>query len=209
MHGSPWLLTAELYGFTAPNSTQGRVAAEAHPPVMGSGSLSANSPSPGCLWWNRHVALKRHLGDGRDCRRGQASDLLPTLRIPPPGPPWSPMISLQPRWTESACCQKDTVVAAELPRAELDPNFLGNGVGRLILRWPARRVAGLPNTSQGAWKRCCASSRPTSTTDSTASAAVSRVKGSSARSVDEKSLSTKAAGSIRPGGRPIPTRTRR
>ena len=77
---------------------------------------------------------------------------------------------------------------------------------------PSRRdesLGELNDRCQGAWNRCCASSRPTSTRDSTASAAAPRVKGSSARSVAEKLLSTKSAGSIRPGGRPIPTRTLR
>ncbi len=77
---------------------------------------------------------------------------------------------------------------------------------------PSRRdesLGELNDRCQGAWNRCCASSRPTSTRDSTASAAAPRVKGSAARSVAEKLLSTKSAGSIRPGGRPIPTRTLR
>ena len=58
------------------------------------------------------------------------------------------------------------------------------------------------------WYSFWASVRPLLISASTASAQRSRVKGSSLRSAAEKSLSTKAAASIRPGGRPMPKRVR-
>jgi hypothetical protein len=58
------------------------------------------------------------------------------------------------------------------------------------------------------WYSFWASARPLVINASTASAARSRAKGSSLRSWAEKSLSTKAAGSTRPGGRPMPKRAR-
>jgi hypothetical protein len=56
--------------------------------------------------------------------------------------------------------------------------------------------------------RFCAASRPNSISSSVASAACSQIVGTSGRSVAVKFSSTNAAGSLRPGGRPIPIRTR-
>ena len=55
----------------------------------------------------------------------------------------------------------------------------------------------------------CVFSRPTVTSDSTASAARSTSTASSFFSAAEKFESRKSAGSCRPGGRPTPTRTRK
>ena len=58
------------------------------------------------------------------------------------------------------------------------------------------------------WKRSCAAMRPSEAIISTASAASSSTFGSTCRSVEEKGFSTKSAASWRPGGRPMPMRTR-
>jgi len=79
-------------------------------------------------------------------------------------------------------------------------------------RSPRRRRSGSvvrPCLSYRVWKRFCAASRPLPTRASAASAQWSTLNASSLRSVAEKSRSTKSAGSIRPGGRPMPNRTRR
>jgi hypothetical protein len=60
-----------------------------------------------------------------------------------------------------------------------------------------------------AWTSFCAASRPRARSVSVASTASASRRSSCLRSVEEKSLSTKSAGSWRPGGRPMPTRTRR
>ena len=59
-----------------------------------------------------------------------------------------------------------------------------------------------------AWTWFWADSSPSSMSNSVASAACSQIVGTSARSVALKVSSTNAAGSLRPGGRPIPMRTR-
>lgn len=63
-------------------------------------------------------------------------------------------------------------------------------------------------TPYQAWTRFCAGSSPNSISNSVASAACSHTVGTSARSAALKASSTNVAGSLRPGGRPIPMRTR-
>src|SRR5207253_4076524 len=60
-----------------------------------------------------------------------------------------------------------------------------------------------------AWNSLCAAARPRCNRASTASADRSSSSGTSFCSAAEKSCSTKSAASIRPCGRPMPTRTRK
>ena len=71
------------------------------------------------------------------------------------------------------------------------------GVGHRV-RLPSRQLL----------KRLWVRSRPAASSDSTASAARSTWKGSTLRSTEAYGESTKSAGDWRPGGRPMPTRTR-
>ena len=82
---------------------------------------------------------------------------------------------------------------------------------RTSRRWRAAwcAFAARGDQPESAWKRFCVGSSPSASRASVASAARSTAKSSSLRSVAEKRLSTKSAGSWRPGGRPMPKRTRR
>src|SRR5690606_18109151 len=81
-----------------------------------------------------------------------------------------------------------------------------NAVRRLPSAMYTGAVAG---SGQSAWNVFCAAASPSEINASTASAARSTSRSRSLRSAAEKSFNTNAAGSIRPGGRPTPNRTRR
>ena len=83
----------------------------------------------------------------------------------------------------------------------------GVGCTQRTERRVATCVAG--RQPERAWNRFCAGSRPSCSSASAASAARSTANSSSLRSAPENRLRTKSAGSCRPGGRPMPKRTRR
>ncbi len=97
------------------------------------------------------------------------------------------------------------------PRARSSTSRCPTATARSAARWwsSSDAIGGLLGVrAQSAWNVFCAAAIPLDSSVSTASAARSMTSGSSFRSAAEKSRSTKVAASIRPGGRPTPTRTR-
>jgi hypothetical protein len=138
------------------------------------------------LAFGRCSPRTRHL-DARSVRRRAPS-------CPPPGnrSQWSRRI---------AAGERHTLAPARLPLRHK--------------RWlkPGGRRCGAPDRDRRRypaveWKRFCVGSNPCCTTLSTASAARSTRTARSRRSATEKSRRTKSAGCMRPGGRPMPKRTR-